>query len=229
MQAEHALVDAPRERIVRRIQPTSGLIFPNMGEIWHHKELLYYLLWRDIKARYKQTFLGAFWAIFRPLMSMIVMTVIFGHIAKIKPGEKVPYSLFLYSGILLWGYFASTVSGGAAAVISSGGLISKAYFPRVFAPIAAVTAPLVDFVLSLIVLGGLYVYYEFVPGWQLVLAPLFVLLALLTGLGVGFWLSPISVRYRDIGFALPFVVQIWMYATPIIYPVSLVPDRYRWI
>src|SRR3982751_4867887 len=135
MQAEHALVDAPRERIVRRLQPTSGLIFPNMGEIWHHKELLYYLLWRDIKARYKQTLLGAFWAIFRPLTQIAAFTVIFGKVAKIDTGSNLPNELFYTGGLLIWTYFSSTVSGGSTSMLSGGGLMSKAYFPRLFIPI----------------------------------------------------------------------------------------------
>jgi lipopolysaccharide transport system permease protein len=220
------------QRPLRRIEASRGLIFPDLGEIWRFKELLYYLLWRDIKARYKQTFLGGLWAIFRPIIQMIMMSVIFGHLAKIKPGNGVPYPLFVFCGILLWTYFSSALSGGSSSVQSSGGLMSKAYFPRVFAPLAAVSAPLVDLALSSIVTGFLFYYYSVWPTWQIVFLPLFLLLSILIAFGVGMWVSPTAVRYRDIGFALPFVLQIWMYATPIIYPASLVHEKlpqWQWL
>jgi lipopolysaccharide transport system permease protein len=218
-------VASPPHRAVRRIEASRGIILPDLGEIWRFKELLYYLLWRDIKARYKQTFLGGFWAIFRPIVQMVMASFIFGHLAHIQPGNGVNYPLFYFCGILLWTYFQSAVSGGASSVLGAGGIISKAYFPRVFAPFAAVSAPLVDLALSFTVAVFLFVYYSQMPTWRIVTMPLFLMLSLLIALGVGFWLAPISIRYRDMAFALPFVLQIWMYATPIIYPASLVHEK----
>jgi lipopolysaccharide transport system permease protein len=216
-------------RSVRRIQPSRGLIGLDLPEMWSFRELLFHLIWRDVRARYKQTFLGAFWAIFRPVISMVIMSVIFGRLAGITSGTDVPYPLFLFSGVLLWTYFASTVSGGSSSMLGAGGLISKAYFPRLFVPFAAVTTPLVDFALAFSVLIGLFAWYQFVPPWQLVTMPFFLALTLLVGFGIALWLAPITVRYRDIPFALPFLLQLWMYATPIIYPVTLVSPQWRWV
>ena len=216
-------------RAVRRIQPSHGLIGIDWVEVWRFRELLYNLIWRDVKARYKQTFLGAFWAIFRPFISMVIMSIIFGRVAGVTSGSSVPYPLFLFTGVLLWTYFSSTISGGSSSVLGSGGLVSKAYFPRVFIPFAAVTTPLVDFVLAFSVLVGLFVWYAYMPPWQIVTLPFFVALTLMVGFGVSLWLAPITVRFRDVGFALPFLLQLWMYATPVIYPVSLVPAQWQWV
>jgi lipopolysaccharide transport system permease protein len=213
-------------RPVRRIQPTRGLSGFDFAELWRRKELLYYLIARDIKARYKQTFLGAFWAIFRPFVQAMMLFVIFGKVAKIQTGDR-PQQLFFLAGTLVWGYFSSTLSGGAGSVLNSAGIVSKAYFPRLFVPLAAVTAPLVDFVLSLTVAVGFFLWFGFVPGWHIVFAPFFILMSLLMGFGVSLWLAPITIRFRDLGFALPFVMQIWMYATPVIYPPSLAHGKLR--
>jgi lipopolysaccharide transport system permease protein len=216
-------------RAVRRIQRSSGFVPIDLGEIWRFRELLWIFMWRDVKARYKQTFLGPFWAVFRPFISMVLFSAIFGGLAGIKTGSSVPYPLFVYAGLLPWTYFASALSGASGSILSNSALISKAYFPRLYAPLSAVTAPLVDFVLALVIVFGLFPYYGRWPSWHIVFAPLFLLLAMFTALGIGLWLAGITVRYRDVGFALPFAVQIWMYVTPIIYPVSLVPHKYRWL
>jgi lipopolysaccharide transport system permease protein len=216
-------------RPAQRIQPSRGLVPIDLRELWRYHELLYYLVWRDIKARYKQTFLGASWAILRPLVLMVVFAAIFGGLAGIDSGTDTPYPLFLYAGVLPWTYFQSALTSGSASLLNSGPLISKAYFPRLYAPLAAVCAPLVDFVLALTIVFGLFAWFNRAPSWHMVFLPLFVLLGLMIALGVGLWLSGAAVRYRDVGFALPFVAQIWMYATPIIYPVSLVPERFRWL
>ncbi len=220
---------APAVRTVRRIQPSRGLIGIDLPELWNYRELLFHLIWRDVKARYKQTFLGSFWAIFRPFISMVIMSVVFGRLAGITSGSDVPYPLFLFSGVLLWTYFSSNISGGSASMAGASGLISKAYFPRLFVPFAAVATPLVDFALSLFVLIGLYAWYMFLPPWQIVTMPFFLALTLLIGFGISLWLAPVTVRYRDIPFALPFLLQLWMYATPIIYPVTLVSPHWRWV
>jgi homopolymeric O-antigen transport system permease protein len=219
---------APR-RPVQRIQPSRGFVPIDFRELWRHHELLYYLVWREIKARYKQTYLGASWAILRPLVLMIVFAAIFGGLAGIDSGTDAPYPLFLYAGLLPWTYFQSALTSGSSSLLNAGPLISKAYFPRLYAPLASVSAPLVDFALGSTVLFGLFAWFHRVPSWHVVFLPVFVLLALMISLGVALWLSGLAVRYRDVGFALPFVAQIWLYTTPVIYPVSLVPERFRWL
>lgn len=218
----------PRRR-VRRIQPSRGLALPDAGELWRFRELLWFLVWRDVKARYRQTFLGAFWAIFRPLLSMVLFAAIFGGLAGITSGSKTPYPLFLYSGLAGWTYFSSAFTGSSSSMLNNGALIGKAYFPRLFAPLAAVVAPLVDLLLSFVVLLGIFAWYTTWPSWHIVVLPLFVLLTMLAAFGIGLWLGALSVRYRDVPFALPFVIQIWMYVSPVIYPVTLVPPRFRWL
>lgn len=198
-------------------------------ELWAYRALLYLFAWRDIKTRYRQTFLSGFWAIFRPLSTMVLFSVIFGGLAHIKSGSGVPYPLFVYTGLLVWTYFASAAGNGVSAIAANGGLINKAYFPRLYAPLAVVTAPLVDFVLAVVVLLGLFGWYRRAPSWHIVFAPFFLLLVVLLALSISLWLSGASVKYRDIGFGVPFVIQIWMYVTPVIYPASFVPDRFRWL
>jgi lipopolysaccharide transport system permease protein len=216
-------------RPVRRIRPSRGLVPVDFRELWAYRALLYLFAWRDIKTRYRQTFLSGFWAIFRPLSTMVLFSVIFGGLAHIKSGSGVPYPLFVYTGLLVWTYFASAAGNGVSAIAANGGLINKAYFPRLYAPLAVVTAPLVDFVLAVVVLLGLFGWYRRAPSWHIVFAPFFLLLVVLLALSISLWLSGASVKYRDIGFGVPFVIQIWMYVTPVIYPASFVPDRFRWL
>jgi len=212
---------------VRRIQPTRGIVPIDLRELWRYRELLYRLIWRDVKARYKQTFLGPIWAIARPLISMVLLAGIFGGLAGFKSGTNVPYPLFLYGGLLIWTYFSSVLTSVSTSLLSNASLLSKVYFPRLFAPVAAGCAPLVDFALSLVVLFGLFPYYHRAPSWHIVFLPFFVLLALVAGLGVGLWLAGVVVRYRDVTFTMPYLVQIWMYATPVLYPVSKLPEPFR--
>jgi lipopolysaccharide transport system permease protein len=216
-------------RSVRRIQPSRGFAHVDFAELWSYRELLFYLVWRDVKARYKQTFLGSAWAIFRPIISMVLFSVIFGGIAGIHSGSSIPYPLFVFGGLIGWMFFVSALSGAASGILNNGSLISKAYFPRLYAPLAASAAPLVDFALSLVVMVGLFGWYRIVPQWQLVLLPAFVLLTAAIAVGLGLWLAGATVKYRDVPFVLPFLTQLWMYATPVIYPVSLVPERWRWL
>jgi lipopolysaccharide transport system permease protein len=208
---------------MRRIQPSRGIVPVDLGELWRYRELLHRLVWRDVKARYKQTFLGPFWAIFRPFASMVLMSAIFGGLAGFSSGSDVPYPLFLYGGLLVWTYFSSAITSSSSSLLNYGNMLGKAYFPRLFAPFAAVTAPLVDFALALTIVFGLFAYYHRWPSWHVVFLPFFVFLALLAGLGVGLWLSGISVRYRDIPFTIPFVIQLWFYVTPVLYPVTKLP------
>jgi lipopolysaccharide transport system permease protein len=214
------------QRRVRRIQPSTGVIPIDFAEVWRYRELLHRLVFKDVKARYRQTYLGPFWAIFRPFVSMVLMSAIFGGLAGFTSGTDIPYPLFLYAGILVWTYFSSALSGTASSLLSYGGLLGKAYFPRLYAPFSAVSAPLVDFFLSLGIVFILFGYYKIWPSWHVVFMPFFVLLAMVSGLCIGLWLCGISVRYRDVPFALPFAIQLWFYATPVIYPVSKLPEPY---
>lgn len=214
---------------IRRIQPSRRLAPVDFAEMWRYRELLYFLTWRDVKARYKQTLLSGSWAILRPLASMVIMAAVFGGLAGIDSGSAVAYPLFLYAGILPWTYFSSAVTGSSSSLVNNAPLISKAYFPRIYAPLATVTAPLVDFVLAFSILLGLFAWYRTAPSWHIVFFPAFVFLLLIVALGVGLWLAGTSVKYRDVPFALPFVLQIGLFVTPIIYPVSLVPEEWRWL
>jgi len=216
---------APRPGM-RRIQPSRGFIPIDFAELWRFRELLVRLVWRDVKARYKQTMLGPVWAILRPFISMVMLSAVFGGLAGFKSGSSVPYPLFLYGGLLVWTYFASAITGSSTSLLNYGGMLGKAYFPRLYAPFAAVTAPLVDFALALVIVFGLFAYYGRTPSWHLVFLPFFVLLCGLAGLAVGLWLCGVSLRYRDVPYTIPYVVQIWFYATPVLYPVSKLPKPF---
>jgi len=218
----------PRARPYRRIQPSRGFIPIDFAELWRYRELLYRFLWRDFKARYKQTYLGAFWAIFRPFASLVLFSVIFGSLAKISPGSNIPYPLFAL-GLLPWTYFSSALTGSASSILNSSGLLQKVYFPRIYAPVSAAVTPLVDFALTMVIAFGLFAYYRVLPSWHIVFMPAFILLALIAGLGAGMWFTGIMVRYRDAGYALPFAIQIGMYLTPVVYPATFIPAQYRWL
>lgn len=218
-----------RQRTVRRIQPSGGLIPIDVGELWRYRALCAFFLLRDVKARYRQTFLGPAWALLRPALTIAVFSAIFGGLAGIKPGTNIPYPLFVTPGILGFSYFSSAMTGTSSSLLSSGSLLQKIYFPRLYAPIAAVLTPLTDLGLSLVVLFGLFAYFDRAPSWRIVFLPAFLLLAAVVAFGFGMWLAGAAVRYRDVAFALPFVLQIWTYATPVIYPVSFVPSQYRWL
>jgi lipopolysaccharide transport system permease protein len=213
---------------VRRLQPSRGLLLVNWRELWQYRELLFTFMWRDIRARYKQTYLGPLWAILKPVVSMVLLAAVFGGLAGFTSGQpNVPYPLFLYAGLLVWSYFLSALPGAAAALLNNANIIGKIYFPRLYAPIAQVTAPLIDFLIAFFVLIGLFAYYGRWPSWHIVFLPVFILLAVLAALGFGIWLCGISVRYRDIAFTIPFVLQLWFYITPVLYPVGRLPEPYR--
>ncbi|MGH6628621.1 MAG: ABC transporter permease, partial [Burkholderiales bacterium] len=188
--------------------------------------MLYFLVWRDIKVLYKQTAIGASWALLQPLMTMIIFTVVFGNFAKI-PSDGLPYPIFAYAALLPWTYFAQAIGRGGTSLVADARLISKVYFPRLIVPISAAVAPLVDFAIAFVLLLGMMVWFGITPTWGVLALPLFLLLAVVTALAVGLWLSALNVRYRDVGHAIPFLIQFWMYASPVAYPVSLVPDRWR--
>jgi lipopolysaccharide transport system permease protein len=226
-----AVSDAPRPAsatAVRRIQPSRGIVVMNWKELWHYRELLWTLMWRDIRARYKQTYLGPMWAILKPLISMVLMSAVFGGLAGFTSGApNIPYPLFLYAGMIIWTYFITALPGASQALLNNASILGKIYFPRLYAPIGQVTAPLVDFVISFVVVFGLFAYFGKWPSWHIVFLPAFVLLAVCASLGFGIWLCGISVRYRDIPYAIPFALQLWFYVTPVIYPVSRLPEPYR--
>ncbi len=219
-----ALVGSPLPSIV--IEARRSLWDLNLKEIWHYRELLYFLVWRDVKVRYKQTSIGVTWAVLQPLLTMMIFTLVFSYLAKI-PSDGVPYPIFAYAALLPWTYFSHAIGRCASSVIGDAGLITKVYFPRLIIPLAAVIPALFDFCWSLLILCGMMVWYGIAPTWGLLAAPAFLFLALLTALGVGLWLSALNVRYRDVNHVVPFVIQIWMFASPIVYPVSLVPEKWR--
>jgi lipopolysaccharide transport system permease protein len=209
------------------IAPSRGLFQVDLGEIWQYRELLFILIWRDIKVRYKQTVMGIAWVIVQPLVSMVIFTIIFGKFAKI-PSDGLPYPVFAYTALLAWNYFAQALTRSGGSLVNSAGLLTKVYFPRLIIPLAAALAPIVDFLISFLVLIGLMYWYGITPGWSgLLVLPFFIFLAFLTALGVGLWLGPLNVRYRDVNHALPFISQFWMYASPVVYPVSLIPEKWR--
>jgi lipopolysaccharide transport system permease protein len=210
------------------IEPKKGWVPIDPREIWDYRELLYFLTKRDIKVRYKQTILGGLWALIQPAFTMIVFTLFFGRLAKV-PSDGLPYPIFVYAGLLPWTYFANAVSNSGNSLVGSANLITKVYFPRLMVPASAALAGLLDFFIALFVLGALIIYYQFLPGVGILLFPFLVALTFLCAVGVGLWLSALNVQYRDIRYAIPFLIQIWMFLSPVIYPVSLIKDKYQWL
>ncbi|MGI9067163.1 MAG: ABC transporter permease [Pyrinomonadaceae bacterium] len=200
----------------------------HLRELWAYRELLYFLTWRDIKIRYKQTLLGATWAIIQPLFAMLLFTLFFGKLAGI-PSDGVAYPLFAYAGLLPWTFFANAVTNSGNSLIGNTNLITKVYFPRVIIPAAAVGAGLLDFAIAFVLLIPLFIYYEIELTWSLLMLPVFLVLATLLALGVGMLMSALNVRYRDVRYALPFLIQLWLFASPVIYPSSIMPERWRWV
>jgi lipopolysaccharide transport system permease protein len=212
--------------VTRRLEPSQGWNNRTLSDIWAYRELLYFFIWRDVKVRYKQTLLGAGWAIIQPLMTMVVFTIFFGHLAKV-PSDGLPYPVFSLMALVPWTYFAAALAGCSTSLSGYQHIISKVYFPRLIIPMAAVIAPLVDFAIGFVILIGFMAWYRIVPGPSIVWLPALMLLALATAAGVGVWLAALNVRYRDVRYVVPFVVQLWMFATPVAYPASLVPERWR--
>jgi lipopolysaccharide transport system permease protein len=216
----------PSELPVTRIRPSRGWVPLHLGDLWNYRELLYFLVWRDIKVRYKQTALGAAWAIIQPFFTMLVFTIFFGRLANIQ-SDGVPYALFSFVALVPWTFFANGLSQSADSLVGSANLIKKVYFPRLVVPLAAVLSGAVDFALAFLVLVGMIFYFGIVPTLNaLWLLPLLVL-ALITALGMGLWLSALNVEFRDVRYVVPFLIQIWLFATPIAYPSSLLPEPWR--
>ena len=213
---------------LRIIEPETGWLPLDLKEVWNHRELLYFLTKRDIKVRYKQTFLGGLWAIIQPFLTMVVFTLFFGRLAKM-PSDGIPYPIFVYAGVLPWSYFANALSTSGNSLVGNATLISKVYFPRLIIPASASLAGLLDFFVALLVLGAMMAYYHYIPNLGIFLFPLLVGLTFLCAVGVGLWLSALNVQYRDIRYAIPFIIQLWMFLSPVIYPVSIVEEQYRWL
>jgi lipopolysaccharide transport system permease protein len=218
----------PKNTALTVIQPTKGWASLQLRAVWHYRELLYFLVWRDIKVRYKQTALGVAWVVLQPVISMLVFSGLFGVLLN-TPSNGVPYPVFVYTGLLPWTYFSGSLARSSVSLVDSRNLITKVYFPRLIVPLTGVLAGLIDFAVGFVVLIVLMLLYGIVPTATVIFLPLFLLLAILTALGFGLWLSALNVRYRDIGYLIPFLVQIWLYLTPVIYSVSLVPERFQFL
>ena len=210
------------------IEPRKGWAPVDLNELWNYRELLHFLTKRDIKVRYKQTVLGGLWAIIQPVFTMLVFTFFFGRLAKM-PSDGIPYPIFVYAGLLPWTYFANALSASGNSLVGSANLITKVYFPRLIVPASASLAGLLDFFVAMIVLGGLMIYYQFLPAFAILLFPFLVGLTLLCAVGTGLWLSALNVQYRDIRYVIPFLVQLWMFVSPVIYPVSMIKGKYQWL
>lgn len=211
---------------VIRIEPSKGWVALQLQELWAYRELLYFLIWRDVKVRYKQTALGAAWAILQPVFTMMVFSLFFGRLAKI-PSDGVPYPIFSYAALVPWTFFAYGLSQASNSLVGSANLIKKVYFPRLSVPIASVASGLIDFTIAFIVLLGMMLYYGIVPGSNVIWLPLLLLLTLVTSLGVSLWLSALNVHFRDVRHVIPFLTQFWLFATPIAYPSSLLSEPWK--
>lgn len=210
------------------IRPAPRWPHLDIPELWHYRELLLRLAWRDVSVRYKQTSIGVTWAILQPFLTMVAFTLVFGKFADF-PSKGIPYPIFTYSALLPWTYFASSVAQSSNSLVSNRSLVTRVYFPRILLPLAGVTVPIVDFLLAFIVLLGMMVYFTIWPSLALVLAPLFLLMGALTALGVGLFLSAVNVRYRDVPYAIPFVIQIWLYFSGVVYAISALPEKWQWV
>lgn len=222
--------DAPASPALPRlhIKPSQGWAELELRDLWEYRELLFFLAWRDIKVRYKQTALGAAWAIIQPVFMMLVFSIFFGRLAKV-PSDGIPYPVFAYCALLPWQLFAYSLSESSNSLVGNQNLITKVYFPRLVIPIASVLSGLVDFAVSFCVLLLLMLLFGLTPTWAIVTLPFFVILAIATALGVGLWLSALNVQYRDVRYTIGFITQFWLFATPVAYPSSLIPEKWRWL
>lgn len=226
LNTDHALPKTP----LVVIEPSTSWVALNLRDLWAYRELLYFLTWRDIKVRYKQTLLGVAWAIIQPLFTMLIFTLFFGRLAGLDTRtEGMPYPLFAFAGLLPWTFFANAITNSGNSLVGSANLITKVYFPRMIIPGAAVAAGLVDLAIGFVLLFGLMIYYQVALTWTLLLLPVMVILTTLLAVGVGMWLSALNVKYRDIRFALPFVIQLWLFVSPVIFPSSILPEKWRWV
>jgi lipopolysaccharide transport system permease protein len=216
-------------RVVTRIRPAGRVLAIDFAELWRYHELLAFLVWKNIKVRYKQTVLGAAWALIQPVTTMIVFSVIFGHLAGLKADYGSPYPLFVFAGMLPWTFFATALTQGSSSIVTSSNLVTKVYFPRLIIPLSTIAVPIIDFLLGLVVFLGLFGWYGTWPHWHIVFIPAFLGIAFLTAFGCALFLAALNVRYRDVQYIVPFMTQLWLYLTPVIYPVNLIPQSWRWV
>ena len=228
--APEAEPSQPMQRVERVtvIRPAPRWPHLDFRELWQYRELLWRLAWRDVAVRYKQTSIGVAWAILQPFLTMVVFTLVFGRFASF-PSNGVPYPIFTYSALLPWTYFATSVALSSGSLVSNRGLVTKVYFPRVLLPLAGVVVPIVDFMLALIVLLGMMVWFDVWPSLAIVLSPLFLFMAFVSALGVALFLSALNVRYRDVPYAIPFLMQIWLYVSGVVYAISSLPEKWQWV
>jgi lipopolysaccharide transport system permease protein len=222
------LASRPPSPATIRIEPPRGWLELRLDEVWQYRELLYFFVWRDVKVRYKQTVIGIAWVVLQPLMTMGVFTLFFGRLAKL-PSDGLPYPVFYLAALVPWSYFATALQSGTNVVVENQRLITKVYFPRILLPVSSVVAGLIDFSIVFVVLLAMTLKFGIVPGIHVLFLPLFLLLTVATALGVGLWLSALNALYRDVRYVTPFLVQFWMLASPVVYPSSLVPPRWRWL
>jgi lipopolysaccharide transport system permease protein len=208
------------------VKPSQGWVPLNLRDLWLYRELIYFMTWRDLKVRYKQTALGAAWAIIKPVMTMVVFSIFFGQLAKV-PSDGIPYPIFTFTALLPWELFTNALSQTSRSLVNSANMITKIYFPRLILPLATVIAGLVDFAIAFVILILMMVFYNVQVGWAALTLPLFLLLALITSLGVGLWLAALNVLYRDIAYITPFLTQFWLFITPVAYSSNLLPEKWR--
>ncbi len=209
------------------IRPASGLAALNLRDLWTYRELIYFMIWRDLKVRYKQTLLGAAWAVIQPLLTMLVFNFLFNNVAKL-PSDGIPYPIFSYTALLPWGLFSTALNNASRSLTSNHNMITKIYFPKLILPMASVLAGLVDFAIAFVILIGLMIYYHVTPSLTALWAvPVFLLLSIITALGAALWLSAINVKYRDVGYALPFLTQFWMFITPVAYSSKVISEQWQ--
>ena len=209
------------------IKPSTGLAALNLHDLWTYRELVLFMVWRDVKVKYKQTLLGMAWAVIQPVMTMLVFTFLFGKVAKL-PTDGIPYPVFSFTGLLPWGLFVVALNQGSRSLVAHNNMVTKIYFPRLILPMSSVFSGLVDFAIAFVILFGLMLYYKVAPAWNVIWTlPLFLLLAIVTALGVALWLSAINVQYRDVNQALPFLTQFWLFATPVAYSSSVISDKWQ--
>ncbi|HAV77882.1 MAG TPA: phosphate ABC transporter permease [Anaerolineae bacterium] len=210
------------------IKPSKGLAALNLRDLWIYRELIYFMIWRDVKVRYKQTMLGAAWAIIQPVLTMIVFTFLFGRIAKLPTDGNIPYPIFSYTALLPWGLFVAALNQASRSLTSNQNMVTKIYFPRLVLPLASILSGLVDFVIAFVILIGLMIYYGVTPSINAIWAlPLFLLLTIISALGVALWLAAINVQYRDVNYALPFMTQFWLFITPVAYSSNLISEQWQ--
>lgn len=233
---EQALTEAPAASPPTAPLPAPYLVLVpdspwfrlNLREVWNYRELLLFLTWRDIKVRYRHTVLGAAWAVLQPFTAMVIFSIVFGQLAKL-PSDGIPYPIFTYAALLPWNFFAGALTRATTSLVSSAHLMTKVYFPRLLIPLSAMMSSLVDFAFAFVILLGMMVVYGVVPSWRLIALPFLLLLALAAAFGMGLWLSALNVRYRDVTYIVPFVTQVWLYASPVAYSSSLIPVQWQWL